>query len=87
MLMTGKGQGQDGAVNPYYGQTCYAIVENRGKGDFSVRIQQDGEIIETITVAGMEVKRIKLLKDHELYIDSGAEDRAKLKLEFEKIEN
>ena len=34
MLMTGKGPGQDGTINPFDGQDCYAIVENNGKREF-----------------------------------------------------
>lgn len=87
MLMTGKGQGQDGAINPYYGQDCYAIVENSGQSEFSVRIQQKGKLIKNITISGQETKRIKLLKGHELYIDTNSQDKVYFKLDFEKIEN
>ena len=45
MIMTGKGAGQDATINPYYGQDCYALIQNIGKRKFSVRIQKDGEII------------------------------------------
>ena len=62
MLMTGKGPGQDGAINPYYGEPCYAIVSNNGSTPFSVRIQQDGEIIKTIEVKQKTKKEIKLLR-------------------------
>jgi len=31
MVITGKGPGQDATINPYYGQACYAIVENTGE--------------------------------------------------------
>ncbi len=87
MLMTGKGKGQDGAINPFYGQDCYAIVENSGSSEFSVRIQKKGKVIKNITLSAQETKRIKLLKDQELYIDTNALDKASLKLDFEKIEN
>ena len=39
MLMTGKGPGQDGSINPFAGQDCVAVVENLAKAPFSVRIQ------------------------------------------------
>lgn len=87
MLMTGKGKGQDGAINPYYGQDCYAIIENMRESNFSIRIQQKGEIIGTIPVSGKEVKKIKLLKGHELYFDTNAKEKVNVKLDFEKIEN
>lgn len=87
MLMTGKGPGQDGALNPYYGQNCVAIVENIGKSDFSIRIQQKGKIIETIPISSNEVKRVKLLKGHELYLDSNPKEKLNVKLNFEKMED
>ncbi len=31
MLLTGKGPGQDGSINPFYGQECIAVVENIGE--------------------------------------------------------
>jgi len=40
MLMTGKGPGQDGSINPFAGQDCVAVVENLAKVPFSVRIQK-----------------------------------------------
>ena len=86
MLMTGKGAGQDGAINPYYGQDCYAIVENMGESDFSIRIQQAGKIIETIPIANQEVKKVKLLKGYELYFDTNSTAKVNAKLDFEKID-
>ena len=49
MLMTGKGPGQDGSINPYYGQDCYAIVENIGVGEFSIRIQREWRNHQNLT--------------------------------------
>jgi hypothetical protein len=86
MLMTGKGTGQDGAINPYYGENCYAIVENLGKSDFSIRIQQKGKIIETIPISSREVKKVKLLKGYELYFDSNSKEKVNAKLDFEKMD-
>ncbi|MEY8848552.1 hypothetical protein AB9K26_07040 [Psychroserpens sp. XS_ASV72] len=87
MLMTGKGPGQDGAINPYYGKDCFAIVKNIGKSSFSIRIQQKGKIINTITIASKEVKKIKLLKEHELYLDANSKEKINAKVDFEKIDN
>ena len=42
MLMTGKGPGQDGSINPFAGQDCIAVAENLVKDPFSVRIQKMG---------------------------------------------
>ena len=87
MLMTGKGPGQDGAINPYYGENCYSIVKNIGESDFSIRIQQKGEIIEIIPISTKEVKRIKLLKGHELYLDSNAKEKITATVDFEEIDD
>lgn len=86
MLMTGKGPGQDGAINPYYGKECIAIVKNMGESDFLVRIQKRGAIVEMIPVSGNETKKIKLLADHELYIDANDDQKIKLELDFKEIE-
>ena len=48
MIMTGKGPGQDGTINPYFGQDCYAIIKNIGNREFYIRVQQDDKIIEEI---------------------------------------
>ena len=87
MLMTGKGPGQDGAINPYYGQDCLAIIKNIGKSSFSIRVQQKGKIIKTIPISGKETKKVILLKGHELYFDSNEVEKIKVKLDFKEIEN
>ena len=87
MLMTGKGPGQDGTINPYDGQDCIAIVENIGKRPFSIRIQNDGKIVEEITIAKKEVKRIELLKGYELYLDPNPNGIAKARVSYEKEED
>jgi hypothetical protein len=70
MLMTGKGPGQDGSINPYSGQDCVAVVANLAKTPFSVRIQQKGIVLRTISVEKKETKRISLGAQEELYIDT-----------------
>lgn len=84
MLMTGKGPGQDGAINPYSDTNSYGIVENIGEHDFDIRIQQAGKIIEIITIKPKEIKKVSLLKGYELYFD--CELKSIAKLEFQKIE-
>lgn len=86
MSITGKGPGQDATINPYDGQNCFAIVENIGKKDFSIRTQQIGKIIENISIKKGEIKKVKLLKGYELYLDTNSKGKAKAKVEFEKIE-
>ncbi len=48
MIMTGKGPGQDGTINPFFGLDCYAIIKNIGKQKLSIRIQRKGKIIKEI---------------------------------------
>lgn len=84
MSITGKGPGQDAAKNPFDGQNCFAIIENIGKMEFSIRTQQNGKIVETIPIKKGEIKKVKLLKGYELYLDSNS--KAKAKVEFEKMD-
>lgn len=86
MSITGKGLGQDATKNPYDGQNCFAIVENIGKKEFSIRTQQNGKIIETIPIKIGEIKKVKLLRGYELYLDTNSKGKAKAKVEFEKLE-
>ena len=85
MIMTGKGPGQDGTINPYFGQDCYTIITNIGKRKFTIRVQQDGKIIEEISILRGELKKVKLLKGHELYLDPNPEGIAKASVDYEKI--
>ncbi|MEM0998830.1 MAG: hypothetical protein AAGN35_17360 [Bacteroidota bacterium] len=86
MLMTGKGQGQDGAINPFLGEDCYAIVENTGKQAFSIRVQQNGEIIKTIPIARNEEKKVSLLPGYEMYFDTEKDGKVKATVDFAKME-
>ena len=85
MLMFGKGAGQDATINPYEGEDCYALVKNLGEVPFSIRIQQNGKIIETIPVQADENRKIKLLVGYELYLDSESGSMAKASVDYEKI--
>ena len=85
MLMTGKGSGQDGTINPYDGQDCYAIIENFGKNEFSIRIQTKGKIIKTIPILKGETKKVKLLKGYELYLDADSNSKTKARIGYEKM--
>ena len=73
MLMTGKGPGQDGSINPFAGQDCVAVVENLAKAPFSVRIQQNGVVLRTIEIGAKETKSIELKGSEELYVDTEQE--------------
>ena len=70
MLMTGKGPGQDGSINPFAGQDCIAVAENLVKDPFSVRIQKNGLVLRTIEIGTKETKRIELKGSEELYVDT-----------------
>ena len=70
MLMTGKGPGQDGSINPFAGQDCIAVAENLVKDPFSVSIQKNGLVLRTIEIGTKETKRIELKGSEELYIDT-----------------
>ena len=85
MLMTGKGQGQDATINPFAGQDCYAVVENLGKRAFNVRIQAQGKLVEEITVAKGETKRIVLGKEQALYLDPNPAGKSKAKVSYEEL--
>ncbi len=86
MIMTGKGPGQDATINPYFKQDCYALVENIGKRQFSIRVQKDGKVIENISIAKGELKKVKLLNGYELYLDPNPEGIAKASVDYEKID-
>lgn len=86
MIMTGKGPGQDGTINPYIGQDCYAIIKNIGKREFTIRLQQDGKIIKEISILEGELKKVKLLKDYELYLDPNPKGIAKASVDYKKTD-
>ena len=85
MSITGKGPGQDAALNPYSKHNSVAIVDNIGKNDFEIRIQKKGEIVEIISISPDQSKEIDLLKGYELYFDS--KKKAKARVDFRKKED
>ena len=85
MIMTGKGDGQDATINPYFGEDCYGIVKNIGDRPFTIRIQQAGNVIEEIPIEEGETKKVKLLKGYELYLDPNPDGLAKARVDYEKI--
>jgi len=86
MIMTGKGAGQDATINPYFGKDCFAIIKNIGKRMFSIRVQQDGKIIEEISILKGDRKKVKLLKGYELYLDPNPKGTAKASVDYKKID-
>jgi len=85
MIMTGKGAGQDATINPYLGENCFAIVKNIGNRKFSIRVQQEGTIIKEISILKGEIKKVKLLKGYELYLDPNPKGITKASVDYEKI--
>lgn len=85
MIITGKGSGQDATINPYDGQDCYAVVENIGERSFSIRIQAEGKIVQEIAIDKGDVKKVKLLKGYELYLDPNPDGKARARVDYEKI--
>jgi hypothetical protein len=80
MLMTGKGSGQDGAINPYKDGNSIAIVENIGEHTFSIRVQYKGKIFREIELTPGNTTKVPLKKGSELYFDT--KKLTKVKLEF-----
>ena len=87
MLMTGKGPGQDGTINPYDGKDCYAIIENIGERAFYVRVQKGETILQELTVNAGTLNKVKLLAGNALYLDPNPKGIAKARVSYEKFEN
>jgi hypothetical protein len=78
MLITGKGPGQDAAINPFSESNSMAEVKNIGSFPFSVRIQDAEGNYEEFQVLPGEKKEVFLLKGYELYLDNYLKTRAKV---------
>ena len=78
MLISGKGPGQDGAINPYLGQKCISIVKNIGFRPISVRIQRDGQLVSETELKSKEKKEFILEADYRLYLDAEIPGKAKI---------
>ncbi|SDG95055.1 hypothetical protein [Psychroflexus sediminis] len=85
MSITGKGPGQDAAINPFEGQDCIVLVENIGNIAFAVRTQQKGQKnLKIKTVEPGTSQNIDLPKGYELYLDNTSEGLAKARLNFKQ---
>ena len=84
MCISGKGRGQDAAINPYLGERSIAVIENIGRNSFDVRIQEGRKLIDIIEVDGNEQKEFVLEKDYVLYMD--ADSRSTGKISFKKYD-
>ncbi|WP_019037344.1 hypothetical protein [Psychroflexus tropicus] len=87
MAITGKGPGQDAAINPYEGQDCLVLIENIGAVSFSARIQQKGQKdLSSKNIAPGTSQTLSLPKDYELYLDTTDEGTGKARLLFKPKE-
>lgn len=82
MLMYGKGEGQDAAINPYEGRDCQAVVKNLSKSEISVRIQDKKGKYQSYPVKPGQREVIDLPKGYEIYLDS--ETAGEVYLKFKK---
>ena len=82
MSITGKGPGQDAAVNPYSGTNSIGVVENIGGKAFVVRIQKGENILEMTAIQPNQMIEFELLEGYELYFDS--DYKTKDKVNFKK---
>ena len=82
MGITGKGPGQDGAINPYTDVFSLGIVKNIGDNPFFVRIEEKGKILAEVEVPVKEKKEFFLKPGFELYFDS--QKPTKVKVTFKK---
>ena len=79
MSITGKGEGQDAAYNPYSNTRSIAIVKSLSDNPFTIRIQSKGELIEKFEVSKKSKKEVVLEKGYELYFDSDLASKAQVK--------
>ncbi|MCZ4407645.1 hypothetical protein O3Q51_02410 [Cryomorphaceae bacterium 1068] len=84
MSITGLGEGQDAAINPYSNEKSIAVVENNSKNEFVIRVQMDGKVVNKCTIKPKETKMIELEKGAELYLDS--DKKAKARVSFKKAD-
>ncbi|WP_430409665.1 hypothetical protein [Kordia sp.] len=78
MIITGKGTGQDAAINPYKDRNSIAIIENLSENSFTVRVQYKGDIVKSFVMEGNKKTMVSLRKGFELYLDSNLEATAKV---------
>ncbi|WP_115461399.1 hypothetical protein [Winogradskyella aurantiaca] len=78
MGITGKGPGQDGAINPYTDDLSMGIIKNLGDNPFFVRIEENGKILAEVEVPVKEKKGFFLKPGFEMYFDSNKPTKAKV---------
>ncbi|MAM28010.1 MAG: hypothetical protein CMC13_03225 [Flavobacteriaceae bacterium] len=70
MCISGKGKGQDGAINPFMETGSVAIVKNLGENQFSIRVEYEGKVKEKIRLDPSRITRVILPKSHVMYFDN-----------------
>ena len=75
MSITGKGPGQDAAINPFSDSNSVALVKNLGPAPFSIRIQDKSGNYREIRATPGETREVLLPMGYELYFDSALETR------------
>lgn len=78
MCITGKGPGQDGAINPFSDTRSISLVKNIGDDPFSVRIQNKNDIVLMEEINAKESAEFVLEKGYVLFLDGGEEGTAKI---------
>ncbi|WP_420572390.1 hypothetical protein [Kordia sp.] len=78
MCITGKGLGQDAAINPYKDGNSIAVIKNLGKNKFSIRVQYRGEVFQTRDLEAGKATMIPLRQGSELYLDSELTGKARV---------
>ena len=70
MCMTGKGLGQDGAINPFFGELSFAIIKNKSHRPLGIRIQEGEKVILIQEIEQKSIDKLKLEPNQQLYFDS-----------------
>lgn len=79
MSISGKGPGQDAAINPYSKRDSIAVISNIGENSFEIRIEANAIKIKRATIQPNETKELELLRGQQLYFDSRLKSKAKVK--------
>jgi len=78
MSITGKGIGQDAAINLYKDGNSIAIIKNLGENSFEIRVEYQGKVFQTRVLKGGKSTMISLRQGSVLYLDSDLKATAKV---------
>lgn len=85
MIITGKGAGQDAAINPYMDGNSIAVIKNLGKNKFTIRVEYQGKLFQTRELEPNTTTKIALRQGSQLFLD--CELAGKAKVDFKKGAN